>query len=66
MNNSKTIETINRYYSVIEKARKETISHDEEFLLIYPELDLAKNIIQEFGEDLAENLANVILSVVKQ
>lgn len=63
MENSKTIKTINDFYSIVQKGRKIDLTDDEKFFICNIELELAKSIIQEFDFGTSKKLANVILSV---
>lgn len=65
MENSKTIKTINDFYTVIQKGMKNVLTDDEEFFICNIELELAKSIIQEFDITVSKRLANVILSVTQ-
>ena len=59
MKKSKTIEVINKYYSLI---GSENPTQEEKEFIWYFELELAKSIIQDFGDNSANKLANILLS----
>ena len=58
MENSKTIETINKFYSIIESqdASKESCELMRNF-----ELELAKVMLNEFSDDSNRRLAQILL-----
>lgn len=58
MINSKTIETINKYYSIIES--QDTSKESCEFMRNF-ELELAKVMLNEFSDDSNRRLAQILL-----
>lgn len=68
MIDSKTINSVTKFYDIIEATHKlstpET-SEDDKFFACNIGVELAKSIIQEFGKNEAIKMANVILSITK-
>lgn len=65
MINSKTINTVTKFYDITGTENKSEISEDDKFFACNIGVELAKNIIQEFGENEAIKMANIILSIIK-
>lgn len=63
MRESKTIQTINKYYNTLKKVRTPPFEHTEEdiFCISYPEIELAKSIIQDYGTQVSKKLGKVLL-----
>lgn len=64
MTDSKTINTVTKFYNIIEIENKTEVSEDDKFFACNIGADLAKSIIQEFGEKEALKMANVVLSII--
>lgn len=62
MKESKTIKTIHDYYNIVKRDFND-LTEDERFFCYNIELDLAKSIIQEFGEVAARKLGKILLGV---
>lgn len=62
MTDSKTIKTLQDYYSIVKRDFND-FTEDERFLCCNIEFDLAKSILQEFGEVIARKVGKVLLSV---
>lgn len=66
MLDSKTINTVTKFYNIIETTHKlgtpET-SEDDKFFVCNIGVELAKSTIQEFGEKEAIKMAKIILSI---
>lgn len=60
--NSKTIKTIQEYYNIVNQDFNE-LSDDERFLVYNIEFDLAKSILQEFGDVSAMKVAKILSGV---
>lgn len=60
INNSKTIKTIQDYYNVVNQNFND-INEDEKFFCYNMEFDLAKSILQEFGDTSAMKIAKILL-----
>ena len=58
MENSKTIETINKFYSIIET--QDNSKESREFMRNF-ELELAKVMLNEFSDDSNRRLAQILL-----
>lgn len=63
MNESKTIQTLEKYYNIL---KNEPISEDDKFFACNIEFDLAKSLMQEFGEKPCRKLAKMLLADEKQ
>ena len=59
MEKSKTIETLNKYYSLVGLDRNPTID-EKEFMCNF-ELELAKSMLNEFDNDTNRRLAQILL-----
>lgn len=57
--NSKIINTLEKFYSVLEI---EDPTEDEKMLVRNIEIDFAKSIVNEFGESQLRKVANIILA----
>lgn len=55
---SKTIETIDKFYSIIEKGEP---NNDEREFVYNFSLELAKSMLNEFGNDNLHKLAQILL-----
>ena len=62
MSESKTIQTIQDYYNIV-KCDFNELNDDEQFLCCNIEIDLAKSIIQEFGDTTAKKVGKILLGV---
>lgn len=60
MKESKTIQTIQDYYDVVNRNLNE-LNKDELFFSYNIELDLAKSILQEFGDVTAKKVGKILL-----
>lgn len=61
MNKSKTIETLEKYYHILETAiHNDNISDNDKFFVFNIELELAKSIIQEFDEKSSKKLGQIL------
>ena len=58
MENSKTIETINKFYSIIET--QDASKESREFMLNF-ELEMAKSMLNEFSDESNRRLAQILL-----
>lgn len=58
MGNSKTIEIINKFYSIIES--QDTSKESREFMRNF-ELEMAKVMLNEFSDDSNRRLAQILL-----
>lgn len=65
MTDSKTINSVTKFYDIIKPANKPNVSEDDKFFACNIGVELAKSIIQEFGESEAIKMANVVLSITK-
>ena len=61
MENSKTINTIQGYYNLINRDFND-LNEDERFYYRNVEIDLAKSIIQEFGDESGKKLGKILLA----
>ena len=59
MNTSKTIKTINKFYSLCGLDSNPNI--DEKIFMNYFELELAKSLISEFDNNIIKRLAKILL-----
>ena len=59
MNESKTIETINKFYSIIENKDASREAHD--FINTY-ELELSKSLLNEFGKKSCSKLGHILIA----
>lgn len=62
MTDSKTIKTLQDYYNIV-KCDFNDLTEDERFLCCNIEFDLAKSILQEFGEVTARKVGKILLGV---
>ena len=62
MHESKTIQLLNKYYGARGLDRNPT--DDERSLVFYIEFDIAKSIIEEFGNERALKIAQMIQTYV--
>ena len=62
MKESKTIQTIQNYYNIVKRDFNE-LNEDEQFFCCNIEIDLAKSILQEFGDTSARKVGKILLSV---
>ncbi|MDE5539059.1 MAG: hypothetical protein K2J20_01060 [Bacilli bacterium] len=62
MKESKTIQTIQNYYNIVKRDFNE-LNEDEQFLCCNIEIDLAKSILQEFGDTSAKKVGKILLGV---
>lgn len=60
MKESKTIQTIQDYYDVVNRNPNE-LNKDELFFSCNIELNLAKSILQEFGDVTAKKVGKILL-----
>lgn len=60
MKESKTIKTIHDYYDIVKQDFND-LAEDERFLCCNIEFDLAKSILQEFGETSARKIGKMLL-----
>ena len=63
MNESKTIQTLEKYYDI---SKNDPESEDDKFFVRNIEFDLAKSLMQEFGEKTCHKLAKMLLADEKQ
>lgn len=60
--NSKTIKTIQEYYNIVNQDFNDNeLNYDERFFVYNIEFDLAKSILQEFGDTSAMKIAKILL-----
>ena len=62
MDNSKTIQTIQDYYNIVKRDFND-LNKDEQFFCCNIEIDLAKSILQEFGDTSAKKVGKILLGV---
>lgn len=62
MTDSKTIKTLQDYYNIVNRDFND-LTEDERFLCCNIELDLAKSILQEFGDVTARKVGKILLGV---
>lgn len=62
MYESKTIQLLNKYYDILSVDREPT--SEEKSFVRYIDFDIAKSIIDEFGEDSALKIAKMIQAYV--
>lgn len=62
MHESKMIQLLNKYYDTLDIDREPT--EEEKSFVRYIDFDIAKNIIDEFGEESALKIAKMIQSYV--
>lgn len=62
MTDSKTIKTLQDYYNIV-KRDFNNLSKDEQFICCNIEFDLAKSILQEFGEVTARKVGKILFGV---
>lgn len=63
---SNTINIINNYYNIRKELQSGHRPTDSEiFTLTHFDIELAKNIIEEFGEDVGLKLGNVLVASLK-
>lgn len=63
---SNIINLINNYYNIRQKLKSEYRPTDDEiFTLTHFDIELAKNIIEEFGEEVGLKLGNVLVASLK-
>lgn len=62
MNTSKIIQTIDKFYTNINKSNPDNLSDEENFFIHHVEFELAQSIIRELGETTAKKMANIILA----
>ena len=64
MTNSKTIDTINKYYNIIDSViNNKNVTEDERFFVCNFGIELAKTLVQEFGMQTAKQIENVIPNI---
>ena len=62
MHESKTIQLLNKYYDILSVDREPT--SEEKSFVRYIDFDIAKSVIDEFGEDSALKIAKMIRAYV--
>ena len=62
MHESKTIQLLNKYYDILSIDREPT--SEEKSFVRYIDFDIAKSIIDEFGEDSALKISKMIQAYV--
>lgn len=60
MKESKTIKTIQNFYDIVNQDFN-TLNDDDKFFCCNMEFDLAKSILQEFGDTSAKKIGNILL-----
>ena len=58
MHESKTIQLLNKYYDLLSADRE--LSHEEKSIVRFIEFDLAKSVVEEFSEDAAYRISEMI------
>lgn len=65
MKNSKTIKTIQEYYNIVNQDFNDNaLNYDERFFVYNIEFDLAKSILQDFGDVSARKVAKIYWELV--
>lgn len=62
MKNSKTIQTIQNFYNIV-NSDYNNLNEDEQFFCCNIEFDLAKSILQEFGNTSAKKIGKILLGM---
>lgn len=62
MTDSKTIKTIQNFYNIVNRDYND-LNEDEYFFCCNVELDLAKSILQEFGDVTAKKMGKILLDM---
>ena len=60
MYNSKIIETLEKYYEILDEGFEKELSEEKKFFAEYIEFDIAKGIIEELGKNTAIKIADMI------
>lgn len=60
MYNSKIIETLEKYYEILDEGFEKGLSEEKKFFVKYIEFDIAKGIIEELGKNTAIKIADMI------
>lgn len=65
MKESKTIKTIQDYYDIVSRDFN-ALNNDDKFFCCNMEFDLAKSILQEFGDTSAKKIGKILLCGYEQ